>query len=377
MATALPLNDQAARDRTSIDAFLRNLGAAAADVVTLPVRGVAGAVDTVMRLPNAYGANIPPMFDNPALTRSLTPYSDALSATRPAVTPPATADAGAGAGRGKVTPASANPDTPAPASAVARTPRPARAPAAAPAAPGLVPGETGFYVGDRLLPYGQTFTLRGDGTTSFDTPNSPVAAATSGLVDPRAYFRDLVQQQQDYAARALGNAMQAAGDPGSLGYSARLRAAAAMYGVPIAGQGIGGASAYNSALAGIINQGVQSATQLQTSQNALTGDLARADASVRSANIGARPYNEQMALRQYEFENTPRPAGSAIEYDPVTKTPIVVPTYALPPLRSAGPGGMPRPINPARPKAEPQEGATGKTPDGRSVVYKQGQWVAQ
>lgn len=54
------------------------LGAAFNDLVTLPVRGVAGAVNSVLSVPNSLGANLPTIPDNGWLS-SMTPYSDRLS----------------------------------------------------------------------------------------------------------------------------------------------------------------------------------------------------------------------------------------------------------------------------------------------------------
>lgn len=60
-----------------------DVSAAFNDIFTLPVRGVMGAANTLLRVPNAFGANIPYIPDN-GLLSSLTPYSDGIQQRRQA-----------------------------------------------------------------------------------------------------------------------------------------------------------------------------------------------------------------------------------------------------------------------------------------------------
>lgn len=61
----------------------KKLAAAAADIFTLPVRGVMGAANTALRVPNAFGANIPyiPEAAFGGSSSSLTPYFDRVRDT--------------------------------------------------------------------------------------------------------------------------------------------------------------------------------------------------------------------------------------------------------------------------------------------------------
>ena len=76
------MKDQTKTDRAAIKAAsaaslssATNLGNAFNDIVTLPVRGAMGVANTVLRLPNAFGAGIPYFPDE--YVGSMTPYSDA------------------------------------------------------------------------------------------------------------------------------------------------------------------------------------------------------------------------------------------------------------------------------------------------------------
>lgn len=83
-------DDQAAQDRAALVEAGRSiggglvsgtkqLGVAAADIFTLPVRGAMGAANTVLRLPNAMGADIPYLPTDALGLNSITPYSDSLA----------------------------------------------------------------------------------------------------------------------------------------------------------------------------------------------------------------------------------------------------------------------------------------------------------
>lgn len=80
---------QAERDRAMFQNWGRSIadgaaktGAAAADIFTLPVRGAMGAVNTLIRVPNAFGLEVPyiPEAAFGGSSTSLTPYSDQLRA---------------------------------------------------------------------------------------------------------------------------------------------------------------------------------------------------------------------------------------------------------------------------------------------------------
>lgn len=77
------LDKQTMRDRESIVGIGETLGSTALslgnafnDIVTLPVRAAGGATNTLLRLPNAFGAGIPYIPDQGGVLSSLTPYSD-------------------------------------------------------------------------------------------------------------------------------------------------------------------------------------------------------------------------------------------------------------------------------------------------------------
>lgn len=80
------LEDQAARDRAAVVAGAKaswggaeKLGAAAADIFTLPVRGGMGIVNNAVRGVNTLGADLPYIPDSNGIISSMTPYSDMLA----------------------------------------------------------------------------------------------------------------------------------------------------------------------------------------------------------------------------------------------------------------------------------------------------------
>lgn len=81
------LKSESSGDRKALDAAgafsqsaALSLGNAFNDIITLPVRGVGGAINSALRLPNAYGANIPYIPDEGGVLSSMTPYSDRQNA---------------------------------------------------------------------------------------------------------------------------------------------------------------------------------------------------------------------------------------------------------------------------------------------------------
>ncbi|MHB0965270.1 MAG: hypothetical protein ACYC36_02340 [Bellilinea sp.] len=118
---------QAAADRAALlkSFSMQNpLVAAGADIATLPGRALGGAYNTLARLPNALGANLPTISDTSPFfggnSASMTPYYDQLR--QPAAPAPAT------------TPAAATP-TPTPAPVVAPTVAPVTQKVSAPVTP--------------------------------------------------------------------------------------------------------------------------------------------------------------------------------------------------------------------------------------------------
>lgn len=77
------LGSQGDRDRealgdvgSALGTSALSLGNAFNDIFTLPVRAAGGAANTLLRLPNAFGAGIPYIPDEGGVLSSLTPYSD-------------------------------------------------------------------------------------------------------------------------------------------------------------------------------------------------------------------------------------------------------------------------------------------------------------
>lgn len=404
---ALTPEQQAEADRAALNAFGQTvlnggakLGAAFNDIVTMPVRGVAGAANTLLRVPNAYGAGIPFIPDNGWLT-SMTPYSDRLNASAPL---PAT---GAGAGRGMVNPpnadtlaqvepvqaaAKATPATQGTKKAGAATPPPPRD--GQPMQPALIPGETGFYVGDQLVPYGTTFRVGGDGgvmqlNNFASTPSSggaggraPTSAMPAGatgavpyqdaLIDPRAYFREAVAAQMSFAQRAADAILSQAGSGSDLGYSARLRALSSIFNNGLAAVGQGGANTFNSATASMANASTSAAASDMASQRHLIGDLARSSATVRAAELGADSQDYAHTLADDRFYSTPQLAGQTM-LPGVGGIPTPVPTYAMPQRRA-----MPKAVTNLGPEAADGDRGMAPGPGGAMVpvVRKNGKWVA-
>lgn len=320
---------------------------------------------------------LPSMANNPAVA----------AATTQAPVPPPSATAQASGN--PTVPSSAAAPLAAPATAPA-APRPrtggtARAAAPAAGTPALIPGETGFYIGDQLVPYGTTYNP-GSGATTLPGGVPAAAGAAGGaaaggvgpggvpagaLIDPRQYFPDLVGQQMGYARNAAEEILQQAGSGSSLGYSARLRALASVYLNGLAGVGQGGANNFNSATAGIINQNTSSAAARYGSDNSLTGDLARSAATLGAAQIGATSAENIEAGRDERYFATPQPSGTQL-VPGVGGIPTPVTTYAMP---QRG-GQQPKPVSAGGGGATPEKGAK-TTRNGVTYTYNGRQWVAE
>lgn len=416
MATLTP-QQQAEADRAAITAFGQQvlgagnkLGAAFNDLITLPVRGVAGAVNTALRVPNAFGAGIPFIPDNGWLT-SMTPFSDRLQT--PAALPAPVAPATSG-GPDRVGGAQAMP-TQDPASVVAKAsgaaapkkgaataappPRtPTAAPAATPEAEPLIPGVTGFFMNDQLVPFGTRFAVNGNGVTQLNNFSAAPAAAggatvggsragqvasamptaggavgaipfQSSLIDPRTYFAEVVKAQMQFADAAAQRILDQAGSGRELGFSAKLRALASIYNNGLAQVGQGGANNFNSSSASMANAATDAASRALVSNNALTGDLARANATLGAAQIGADASLAVEDRRDDRHFSTPVMAGQQM-LPGVGGIPTPVTTFAVPQRR----GAMPKPVTEL--STAPKEGDTGKTTTGQAVVFKNGKWVA-
>lgn len=308
------------------------------------------------------------------------------AATQPAVTPPPPAGAMASAGPltsggpdrvggAQAMPAAAKVD--APAAAAPRSRKSGAAPAAAPAAGALVPGETGFYMGDQLVPYGTKFNMSGDGSYSQVGAGGAGGGGAGGggaggLIDPRNYFPDVVGQQMRYARMAADDILKNAGSGDQLGYSARLRALSAVYLNGLAGVGQGGANSFNNSAASVMNQNTAAQTSRYTSDNSLKGDLARSAAQRYGAELG---YESHMDANQVAREGqiltaeTPVPIGQSM-VPGIGGIPTPVTTYGM---RSRN-GGMPTPVDN---KAKPQVGKEYTDGKGNRAVYNaDGSWTA-
>jgi hypothetical protein len=410
---ALSPDEQAAADRAAIAAFGRGamsvgdkLGAAFTDIASLPARGLVGAANTALRLPNAFGAGIPYFPDNNGLLTSMTPFYDAQQrnggAAAPAMPQALTSggpDRAGGPQASVADPAAAVPKAPgAPAAKKA-------GPAAAPprdAAPALIPGETGFYMGDQLVPYGTRFDVNGNGgvTQLNNFASTPGAASAGGggggaqsaaampaagggipyqgqLIDPRGFFEQMAAAQMRYADTAAQRMLAQAGNGSDLGYSAKLRALASVYLNGLAGVGQGGANTFNSASAGMANAQTDAAARMFASQNALKGSLANAGAHVHAADLGFETNQEQNALRQYELESGSVQNGSQVATDPVTKLSMPVPTYAQRPSRAAMAAGNAMPKAYDNPYAQKIPEGAKQTFNGKSYVRHGGKWEAE
>lgn len=254
-----------------------------------------------------------------------------------------------------------------------------------PAAPALIPGETGYYVGDELRPFGTTQTFSGGGRVgegAIPLPMSPYDMMRRGY-DMQLSYLDEVSRK---IGSDLGYMTFNGKDPG---YAARAAAISRAAGNPdFAATGMSGANTINTNQTNERNTGVKAATDVYGFDQNLAGNKVTAAAGVEghrlsaggtvgAAKVRAAQDNLQLLESQYQHDTTPRPSGqtsipSAIPgMPPTTET-----SYALPPVR--GSGGMPRVIDSSKPKPALIDGTTGtdkKT--GKATVVKNGQWVYQ
>lgn len=229
--------------------------------------------------------------------------------------------------------------------------------AAAPKAPALIPGETGYYnEANQLVPYGVNLAGGAAAPGAAGAPLKGLPAGSANLIDPRGYFPSAVDAQMQYAREAANSILNMAGSGDQLGYSARLRALSAIFNNGLAQIGQGGANSYNSNVAGMI--GSQLSADAQRAVAGTQAGIASADRALA---------REDMMTR---FYSTPVAMGSEMVTDPLTKMSVPRPLYGVPQR-----GGGFATIGDSAAATKPKEGATGKTPDGRAVVYKNGAWT--
>lgn len=370
LPTLRPEDIQAQQDRARLEALgstigagAKRLGAAALDIGSLPVRGILGATNTALRVPNAFGAGIPYAADNGMLS-SLTPFSDRLdkagvpfgpsAPALPAMTAPAPAKNAGGATGSFGDPVIA---AVAPAPVQAATPRTPKSggtktagamPAGAPAP--LIPGETGFFMNDQLVPYGTRFLASGDGTVRQLDGGGAGGSGLAGLpgggkivngrfADPRDALEYGFQLQTQYRNDSMAEILRLAGDGGQLGFRAKIGALANAFGGNNFGtNAVSGANSLNSAIA------------------SLAGAEAGAGATMGAAQLRHQDAAALLTENAYQFDNTPRTVGQTSVTDGLTGLTTNQTTSAMPPVR--GSGGMPRTIDAAKPKAKPKIGDT-------------------
>lgn len=238
-------------------------------------------------------------------------------------------------------------------------------PAGAPAP--LVPGETGFFMNDTLVPYGTRFLASGDGTTRQisgpgGAPGSPMDGLPGGgkmvngkFVDPRDALEYGFRLQSQYRDESMAQILRLAGDGGALGFRAKIGALANAFGGNNFGAtSVGGANSLNSAIASITSSEMSS------------------DATRYSADQHLKGVRENVASQNQYHMTDSVPMGTSLQVDPVTKMAVPTTVYGQRPTKA---GAMPMPYDnkPAAPK--PTEGATGTLPDGRRFVIKDGEPV--
>lgn len=194
--------------------------------------------------------------------------------------------------------------------------------------------------------------------TPLSTQSGALANVGSrGLVDPGAAIDHGYEQQLRYQQAALNNIMNAAGEGDSRNYSYRLAHLVGAMGQNNFGQVQGqGADSLNSATAGIGNAGLSAGTGAYSTDSAARTAMAQIEA--------------QKDIRA----NTAQSISTTQQVDPVTgmvtgqqQNTGLIRNGKVTPLAPEAAAGR-------QATAKPKEGATGKTPDGRSVVYKDGQW---
>lgn len=377
LPTLRPEEEQARQDRARIAAMRAPLERAMdtgtnalLDVGTMIPRALVGLGNQLIRVPNALGASIPmqrlpgdsaeaipqftafPFLAAGAQTGGATgSFGEPTKPTLPAMTAPVPAAAAAPAAPAPVQ-TSAAPRTPKSGGTKTAGAMPAGAPAP------LVPGETGFFMNDQLVPYGTRFLASGDGTVR--QLDGGVGGAGDGMMDglpgggkmvngrfadPRdalEYGFRLQRQMFDYGLDALSRV-----NGGELGAGSRMRAIASMLGTNNAGQvSVGGANALNSALAAI--------TSAETSAGATMGS---AGLHLQGVKLNAEAQKEIHATDSV-------PLGTAIGVDPVAKMAVPLTTYGRRGLGNA----MPTPYD-TKPALKPVHGKTYTDANGNSAVY--------
>jgi hypothetical protein len=176
----------------------------------------------------------------------------------------------------------------------------------------------------------------------------------AGLINPGGAIQAGYEQQLQYQQAALNNIMNAAGQGDSRNYSFRLAHLVGAMGNNNFGQVQGqGADALNQAIAGVGNTGLN------------TG------ANTYGADSTSRTALAQIESAQQLEANKAQPIGTTVDTSagyPVSQTNYgMVRNGKVTPLAADATAGR-------QAAAKPKEGATGKTPDGRAVMYKNGQW---
>ncbi|WP_396328495.1 hypothetical protein [Burkholderia anthina] len=198
---------------------------------------------------------------------------------------------------------------------------------------------------------------RGDGTVGSGMGAMPGGGAMVGgkFVDPRDAIAYGYQQQLAYQRQSIANLMGAF--QRSDGLAATKHALAATIGANnfagVQGQGV---DALNSAIAGITGAGIGANAAMYGADQALAGRIA------------------ETTEQHYQAATGSVPTGTVVGSDPVTNMAVPLTTYGQ---RPASAGMVPTPYNPAPPTAAPKDGATGKTRDGRAVVYRNGAWTVK
>jgi hypothetical protein len=246
-------------------------------------------------------------------------------------------------------------------------------PAGAPAP--LIPGETGFYVGDRLVPYGTTVGYGNGGFVGlageyrgYNEAQDPIAMLKRGYNMNLAYLDEVSKQIGAPQYSPTGNKL-------APGWAERAAAISRVAGSPdFTATGMSGANNVNTNQTNAYTAGVQSGSQAYTADQNLAGHKVSAGATLGAAQARAAIDRAQLEENQYQFTVTPRPVGQTQFTDPLTNLTTAETSYALPPARGQL-GGMPRVVNSAKPKASYPDGSRVQLKDGRMATMKNGQPV--
>jgi hypothetical protein len=316
---------------------LNHLGAAGLDLATAVPRAGAGVINTVLRVPNAFGAGIPYIPDTDHMISSLTPFSDQLNASEAKAAQPAAAPAA--------------------------TPAPAAASAAAPAAPTYTPerlaragvgadgGQIAPALADRLANPAPVAAPAAAGYAMPAGMRDPYAAINAGFAAQGQRANAFMDRALSYIndggdifdratrGRAIGSILQSVMGPNNQG--------------SVMGQG---ADAFNNAVAGMTNANTYANASMHGADSGLIGQLAAT------------------GERASEFAQTPITTGA--EPNPMGAYYPNLQSYGLPGGVSRGQAQPPRPVGGAATRqeaAKPREGQTGNY-QGRPVVVRNGKW---